>query len=173
MVRKLLRLYAWLVYRLIRASWWIRRPIILGVRVLIADEDRVLLIKHSYRDGWFLPGGTPEAGESLDATARREAAEETGAAIQDVTLLGIYSTLSGPESDHVAVFVGETQNPNSVPEVRTSVRSGFHAEVEEIQWAPVTHLPEGVSEQTQLVLHDWERERTSVYQVVDERIDFC
>lgn len=57
MVSTLRKTWTWVAYGLIRTYWWIRRPVVLGVRVLVADGDQVLLIKHSYRDGWFLPVG--------------------------------------------------------------------------------------------------------------------
>ncbi len=49
----------------------------LGVRLLAFDEaGRVFLVRHSYRDGWYLPGGAVDVGETALAAARREAAEE-------------------------------------------------------------------------------------------------
>lgn len=165
MVRTLRQAVAWVVYRLMRAYWWVRRPVLLGVRVLVADGNQVLLVKHSYREGWFLPGGSPEARESLDETARREAREETGLAIQDVTFLGIYSSLEEPESDHVAVFVSKLQDPGACREGH-SVRSR-DSEIGEVRWAAATRLPQQTTKQTRLILQDWRRERASVYRVVD------
>jgi 8-oxo-dGTP pyrophosphatase MutT (NUDIX family) len=104
MIHALRRAGAWVGYRLIRAVWWFRRPVVLGVRVLVASEDRVLLVRHTYQHEWFLPGGTPDSGEPLATTARREAKEETGVEVGSLKLLGIYSTLSQLPSDHVAVF---------------------------------------------------------------------
>ena len=48
--------------------------------VLVARDHAVLLIHrtHDGLDDWVLPGGTPHAGESLVACARRELLEETG-----------------------------------------------------------------------------------------------
>jgi 8-oxo-dGTP diphosphatase len=46
----------------------------------VVRQHAVLLV-HCVRDGrddWVLPGGTPRAGESLTACARRELLEETG-----------------------------------------------------------------------------------------------
>lgn len=58
--------------------------------LLLDDRGRVLLFLHSDPTGrtfWALPGGGMEAGESHEATARREAAEELGAAEVDLTYL--------------------------------------------------------------------------------------
>lgn len=40
------------------------------------------------RWGWSIPKGLPDAGESLEATARRETREETGVSPGDLTYLG-------------------------------------------------------------------------------------
>jgi 8-oxo-dGTP pyrophosphatase MutT (NUDIX family) len=46
---------------------------------LLLDElGRVLLVKPTYKDGWFLPGGVIEAGESPLAACVRECEEELG-----------------------------------------------------------------------------------------------
>jgi len=157
---------AWVAYRLIRAYWWIRRPVVLGVRVLVADEDRVLLVNHSYREGWFLPGGTPEVGESLVETARREVREETGVMVDNVTLLGIYSSLEGPESDHVAVFAGKSQDRGSDSKGSSPARFGRDSEVAEVRWVSMAQLPQETGDQAQWILRDWQQERSSTYRVV-------
>ncbi len=167
MLSNLRRAVAWVAYRLIRGYWWIRRPVILGVRVLVIRDDRVLLLRHSYREGWFLPGGTPEAGESLAVTARREAREETGVKVDEVKPLGIYSALDGPESDHVSVFTAENQSLGAVQEGDRLETDG-DSEVAEAGWFPVAQLPRATSNQTQWILRDWHHGRTSTYRVIAE-----
>jgi len=46
--------------------------------VLVDDEDRVLLVRPTYRPGWDLPGGVVEQDEAPRSAARRELAEELG-----------------------------------------------------------------------------------------------
>ncbi|WP_435179761.1 NUDIX hydrolase [Halorussus sp. AFM4] len=58
-----------------------------GAGVWTTDEaGRVLLVRHDGESAWSDPGGKQEPGESLEATARREAREETGV---DVELDGV------------------------------------------------------------------------------------
>jgi 8-oxo-dGTP diphosphatase len=46
---------------------------------LIRDaEGRILLVKPTYKDGWDIPGGYVEPGESPAAACQRELAEEIG-----------------------------------------------------------------------------------------------
>jgi ADP-ribose pyrophosphatase YjhB (NUDIX family) len=42
------------------------------------QRDRVALVRNSWTDGWFLPGGGVEAEETVRQAAAREVREETG-----------------------------------------------------------------------------------------------
>ncbi|MEU9188970.1 NUDIX hydrolase [Streptomyces sp. NPDC048484] len=72
------------------------RPLVLpGTSVLVTDpEGRVLLLTRADTGGWGLPGGIMEPGESFEETGRREVLEETGLAVGQLELLGIYSGAS-------------------------------------------------------------------------------
>jgi 8-oxo-dGTP diphosphatase len=72
----------------------------LMVDVVIPDErGRVVLIERAgepFAGQWALPGGFVEVGETVEEAAMREAAEETGLAVQVARLVGVYSD---PERD--------------------------------------------------------------------------
>jgi len=74
---------------------------------LLIKGDRVVLVKHSYQDAWYLPGGGVKRGESLEQAIRREATEECGATIQKIRFLGIYTNIAEYKSDHTSLFLGE------------------------------------------------------------------
>ena len=58
------------VYR--RWNKFRRARLTLGVRALVLDEEgRVCLVRHSYRGGGFFPGGSVKTGESLVAAVQR------------------------------------------------------------------------------------------------------
>lgn len=81
------------------------RPVTLGVRVLLVREGQVLLIRHTYLQGWYLPGGGMKRGETLEAAIRREAREEAGVNMGALTLLGAYSKFEKIRSDHNVLFL--------------------------------------------------------------------
>ena len=93
-----------LFYRLARVRWRITRPVTLGVRLLLVREGNVLLVRHTYQPYWFLVGGGVRRGETLEQAARREAAEEVGARLGELRLLGVYTNFLDYKSDHVVVF---------------------------------------------------------------------
>jgi ADP-ribose pyrophosphatase YjhB (NUDIX family) len=86
-------------------KWRLLKPVTVGVRVLVEDNGSVLLVKHTYDDLWYLPGGGVNRGETLEGAIRREAAEEVGAQLGQLRLLGVYTNFAEYKSDHVLVFV--------------------------------------------------------------------
>ncbi|MET3289917.1 UNVERIFIED_CONTAM: 8-oxo-dGTP pyrophosphatase MutT (NUDIX family) [Brevibacillus sp. OAP136] len=66
--------------------------LICGAGVLFFDDaGRVLMLQRSDNLCWCFPGGTMDLGEQLEQTARREALEETGLTVQEMTLFGVFS----------------------------------------------------------------------------------
>ena len=94
-----------LVYLAYRIYCFFFRPLTLGVRVMMIRNDQVLLVRHTYMNGWFMPGGGVKRGETLDHAARREAHEETGAALNNLRLVGAYTNFKEWKSDHNILFL--------------------------------------------------------------------
>ena len=93
--------------RVLHAYWRFARAMTLGVRALVIDEEgRVFLVKHSYVSGWHLPGGGVEAGETVRDALARELAEEGGISpLEPPMLHGIFFNGRVSRRDHVALFV--------------------------------------------------------------------
>jgi 8-oxo-dGTP pyrophosphatase MutT (NUDIX family) len=78
-----------LAYRLLLIYWFVCKPHTHGVKCVIREGDRVLLVHHSYGPReWELPGGAVRRGEPPLTTARREIREELGVQIDDWVALG-------------------------------------------------------------------------------------
>src|SRR3712207_6497696 len=64
------------------------------VDVVIPSGEGVVLIRRAsdpFQGQWALPGGFVEVGETVETAATREAAEETGLAVELAGLVGVYS----------------------------------------------------------------------------------
>jgi 8-oxo-dGTP pyrophosphatase MutT (NUDIX family) len=98
-------MYIRLLYLLYRIYTFFVRPVVNGVRVLLVQEGQVLLVRHTYLKGWYMPGGGVKRGESMDEATRREAREEVGAELGELRLMGVYSNFELNRSDHNVVFI--------------------------------------------------------------------
>ena len=122
----------------LRHAWWfVARPTSVGVLALVVDDEaRVLLVKLSYRRGWYLPGGGVRRKEAVEEALRRELREEVGVEpTAPPRLHGVYSNFAERKSDHIVVFVVERWR-------RSPVRS---LEIEDSRFFAPDELPEDVS----------------------------
>jgi 8-oxo-dGTP pyrophosphatase MutT (NUDIX family) len=119
-----------------------------GVRAVLLDGKRVLLVKHTYTPGWQFPGGGVEPGETAETAAAREALEETGFAIDGrPQLLGFYlNRIAGGDRDYVAVYIWR--------EFRSQLEFAPNLEIAECRWFDVDDLPPDVGQGTQRRLRE-------------------
>lgn len=87
------------------AYWAVTRPLTVGVRTMLISDGQVVLVRHTYQNAWYFPGGGAKRRETLERAARREASEEAGAELGELVLFGAYSSFSEHKSDHVVVFL--------------------------------------------------------------------
>jgi 8-oxo-dGTP pyrophosphatase MutT (NUDIX family) len=89
----------------------------LGVRAVVLDEEnRVFLVKHSYVSGWHLPGGGVEVGETFPDALRRELAEEGGIELLgEPALHGLFFNSHVSRRDHVAVYLVRNFTQDRLP----------------------------------------------------------
>ncbi|MEG1453796.1 NUDIX domain-containing protein [Brevundimonas sp.] len=114
------------------------RGMTLGVRVIATDErGRILLVKHTYLHGWWLPGGGVDKGETTHAAAIREVREEAGLiAISEPRLVSIHSNERFFPGDHVVVF--------HIDRFEMTERTS-HGEIAEISWFAPDALPDDIT----------------------------
>lgn len=130
----------WKVARpLSRLYYRLSRPMTVGVRGLVRDEaGQVLLVRHSYVDGWYMPGGGVERSETAVTAITRELDEEAGIILKaPPKLVGLYANFREFKSDHVALYLVEPGSYERVP------RKSF--EIAEYDFFPPDALPEGTT----------------------------
>ncbi|MGB6351748.1 MAG: NUDIX domain-containing protein [Pseudolabrys sp.] len=95
------------IRRVLHFYWRFSRGTTLGARAMVIDgTGRIFLVKHSYVDGWHLPGGGVETGETLLEALMRELAEEGNIQIATVPqLYGVYFNRRTSPRDHVALYI--------------------------------------------------------------------
>ena len=113
----------------------------LGVRAVATDAGgRVLLVRHTYLKGWWLPGGGVDRGETIHEAVVRELREEAGLIARSAPrLVSIHSNERFFPGDHVAVFRIDAFDLSQ----RTS-----HGEIAEIGWFHPDALPEDTTRAT-------------------------
>lgn len=112
---------------------FIFRPIRMGVRVVMVEDGKAWLVRHTYLPGWYLPGGGLKKWESLDQAAKREAREETGAELGKIIFVGVFTSYAQWKTDHTAVFFCE--------DFKFVGKSD--AEIAEMRAFPLEQLPNG------------------------------
>jgi len=80
----------------LKTSSHLSNPIPTADLIIEYNRGIVLIKRKNPPEGWALPGGFVEYGESLETAAVREAKEETGL---DVELLRQFHTYSDPKRD--------------------------------------------------------------------------
>jgi 8-oxo-dGTP diphosphatase len=91
-------------FPLARLSWRITRPRHEGALVAVYVGPALLLVRESYRTAWNLPGGGLRRGETPEATARREMAEEIGLVAGELAAAGVGCGIWDGRRDRVHFF---------------------------------------------------------------------
>lgn len=124
-------------YPVAKIYWFIARPSTHGVRCLIINENKILLIKHTYGSELKTTvGGGVNKNEELKQAVFREVEEETGIVLDDATEIGIVLHTKEFKNDTIHVFIAETTTTQLVLD---------RSEILEAQWYPLNNLPDDTS----------------------------
>lgn len=132
-------------------GWFFTRPRTQGVRAIaVTAAGQLLLVRHSYVDGWHLPGGGQEPGESAEAAVLRELREETGMVSHGaVRVLGALQ--------HRPNFRRDTVTLALVEQVEFAFRPSL--EIVEVGAFAPDALPDGTTAATRRRLAEWREGR--------------
>jgi len=108
----------------------------IGARALVIEEEKVLLVKHTYLPSWYMIGGGVDPGKSPIQAVRRELIEEAGIeCIGKPTLFGIYHSTSEGRDDYIAIYI--------VSDFKQ--KEANSTEIEELKWHSLNELPDNIS----------------------------
>lgn len=89
----------------------VKRGLTIGVRAVVRDEEgRVLLVRHTYTQGWHFPGGGVELNEAAEEALAKELRQETGLVLVGRPRLhGIFLNSAVSSRDHVLTYLCEAK----------------------------------------------------------------
>lgn len=103
-----------------------------GARALVVNNDQVLLIKHTYQEGWYTIGGAVEKSESMRRAIFRELLEEVGLTpLEEPELFGVYHSNSEKRDDYVAFYIVK----------KFEMKEVYSHEIHEKKWFSLYDLP--------------------------------
>lgn len=128
------------LFQLKRLYWRVRRPVVIGVRIApIRADGAVLMVRHTYLTGWYLPGGGVDRGETLPSAASRELSEEAGLeALHTPELVSLETVFKDGKTDHVALYLTAVAGEAMVDGIEICAAQFFHFDALPSDLSPLT-----------------------------------
>ena len=136
MIDRIWQLAYIVAYRLAKCWWWLRRPPGRGSYVAVWFDDRILIIRNSYKHEYCVPAGGVDRGENFLQAAVRELYEEVGIAAEEADLIRHrqYENFSEFKHDVSELFVLRlSAEPNVIIDNREVVFAKFMTLSEAVQ----------------------------------------
>lgn len=143
------RILTKLIHPLLRTYWFIFRPRTCGVKCVIQNEDKILLIRNTYGHKlWTFPGGGIDIGETAEQAIQREVLEEVGIGVNNLRRIGEFTTTAEYKRDTVTVFAARRENNQFEIDEKEILEAG---------WFSPNNLPT-ISEYAKKIISMWTRE---------------
>ena len=115
--------------------------------VVYTSNGSILLIERRNPPyGWALPGGFINYNESVESAAKRELKEETGLAVDDIFLLGVYSDPKRDPRGHTVSTVFYARSSDT-PRAADDAKNAAYFDI--------NHLPEEIAFDHGVILEDF------------------
>ena len=87
------------------------RGLTVGVRAIVrSNDDKFLLVRHTYTKGWHFPGGGVEKGQTTEQALRNELQQETNLKIIGKPVMhGLFYNNNMSKRDHVLAYHCDVQ----------------------------------------------------------------
>ena len=130
---KIKKFFYKIIHPILKYYWFVFRPKTRGVKCLIENNGKFLLVKLNYaHHKWTIPGGGVKRGESFLGAAIRETKEETGIEIFEPIFIGSYTGIIEYKNDSVEVYLAHSHD---------IVYKIDPVEIKEAKWFSVNELP--------------------------------
>ena len=132
--------------------WFMVRPQTRGVKCLVENNGKLLLVKLNYaHHKWTFPGGGVGKKESFLDAAIRETKEEAGFNVTNLSYVGFYKTNREYKEDTVEIYLATTD----ISEVKVDP-----IEIEEAKWFERSNFPENRSPAVDKILKIYDEYRS-------------
>lgn len=149
MKKTIIKIVYWLYFIKFKMLSWCGAKT-LGARALVIQGDELLLVKHTYIDGWHTVGGCVDLGESPVEAVKRELCEEVGLKVrEEPELMGIYHYPGTKGDDYIVMYVVKS----------FSFVAANSPEIAEWRWFKIDELPQDISPSTKKRLQEFMREQ--------------
>ena len=123
--------------RALHTYFLLTRGLTIGVRAIVrTEDDKFLLVRHTYTPGWHFPGGGVEKGEATQRALINELRQETGLELIGKPILhGVFHNNGVSKRDHVLAYLCDVNGSAS--------KKPKSMEIAEIGYFGLDDLPEG------------------------------
>ena len=122
------------IFLLKRIYWFIFRPRTKGVKCILENNGKILMIRRTYgTDKWVFPGGAIKANETIENAVRREIQEDLDITLDQLRSLGSFTQTIHHRQETLHCFAG-TISSNSLRLDKEKIQ--------EVRWFDISELPE-------------------------------